>query len=353
VVALLLLLLIGGGGAGAYFAIRKGNNYLDIGNTAAASDETAELVADNSKGVDINSPPPVRENRFYGLSYSPFGLGDNRVCPPFKEDASGMCLLADQVTADIRQISAITTRIKLYSLGCLNATQAVISYADANDMTVMLGVWFTNSAKTNEKEWQRLDILLQSHAKSRSITHVMLGNEAVFIEKASVADVAAGLLRLRKTLNAAGVSPTVMIGTSEIYSAWLGKTTGTNAGVETAGLDLTPIVKNSDFIGLNSHPYYGGQDPTVANAAKFVVDEAQAIAKKYKAYKVPVYVAETGFPTRGKSNKVGSSSAKPSVAGLTAYAADIEAESRASKLPVCTSPPRLVVNSHVHVSLCW
>lgn len=34
----------------------------------------------------------VRENRFYGVAYSPYGLGDNRLCPPFDNVGKQVCL---------------------------------------------------------------------------------------------------------------------------------------------------------------------------------------------------------------------------------------------------------------------
>lgn len=34
----------------------------------------------------------VRERRFYGVAYSPYGLGDNRLCPPFDDVGKQVCL---------------------------------------------------------------------------------------------------------------------------------------------------------------------------------------------------------------------------------------------------------------------
>jgi exo-beta-1,3-glucanase (GH17 family) len=340
-VAVLLLVIVGACSTGAYFAIRRSGKFVDLGNDKPETSQSGELVADNSKDVDINSPPDVRENRFYGLAYSPHGLGDNKVCPPFsRTTAGGMCLLPNQATADVRQISRYTNRIKLYSVGCVNATRAVLEYAEKHNMSVMVGLSFTSSASSNDKEFTRFGLLLETHAKSRAMTHVILGNEAVFIEKAPVATVADGLVRLRKVLDDAGASPDVKIGTAEIRAAWMGQSAGSTAGVETEGLDLTPIVEKSDFIGVNSHPYYGGIDPKTGGAAKYAVAETADVAVKYKALGKEVYITETGYPTGGDAHKVGSNVATPSVAGLTRYAADIEAQSRAKGIPVCTFDPR-------------
>jgi hypothetical protein len=106
-VAVVLLILAGGIGTGAYFGLRhsnkleksKGSSDSESGNTDSPGDipekkpngdANAEPVGESAattRGQAANfadrDKPVKRFNRLYGLSYSPFGLGDNRVCKPY------------------------------------------------------------------------------------------------------------------------------------------------------------------------------------------------------------------------------------------------------------------------------
>jgi hypothetical protein len=104
--------------------------------------------------------PIPRKNMFYGLCYSPDGLRDNRFCPPF-DDVRGICLLPGQFLADIRTISSVAKRVKIYSLYCFDASQVVLEYAKASGVTVMLVIYISKDQKHSDKELSYFKVSLK------------------------------------------------------------------------------------------------------------------------------------------------------------------------------------------------
>jgi exo-beta-1,3-glucanase (GH17 family) len=116
---------------------------------------------------------------FYGLPYSPFGLGDKRLCPPW-DNNGGMCLPQDQVFADLRQIGKLTKRIKLYSSTCVDGTKTIMDYAVQNRLEITLGVWISGKSSEDELEFAHLQELMSQSANAGVVKSIVVGNEAVF-----------------------------------------------------------------------------------------------------------------------------------------------------------------------------
>lgn len=337
-VAALLLALAGGIAVGAYFAVTK-KSKTSSGETSNDEAETEESGRGRGANFHDRNKPINRDNRFYALSYSPFGLGDNLLCPPWK-DVGGLCLISDQVTADMRQISSMTSRLKTYSLNCEKGTRTILDYAKANGMEVMLGVWVSDNDGDNKAELGRLDKLMASYARSGVIKDILVGNEAIFIQGASVSQLIGMLKSVRSIANGHGSS--AKIGTAEIYNVWAQEKSGTNdvRKVDTS-IDMSDVVKASDWIGLNTHPYYGGVDPISGEdrkaSGKFILDSwrgMQDFWSKRGFKNVSVLITETGFPSKGKAQTSTEGTAKPSVRGIEIFAAEVEQASRDNDMPV-------------------
>lgn len=328
-VALLLLLLAGGGGIGVYFAVDK-SGAPDLDETANSVAETKESGKSKAKNFGEKDDPVDTVNRFYGMSYSPFGLGDNQLCPKWKK-VGGLCILADQVKADMRQIAQLTTRVKTYSLNCLPQTKVIVDFAMKHGMTIMLGVWVDKSEKLNDIEIKRLVELLAVYKSAKgTITEIIVGNEALFVQKATEKE----LLRMIKVAKdaVAGAGLKIPVGTAEIYQIWSG-----DGKDSKSGKPLTAIAKAVDFIGLNTHAYYAGVDPLGKKAAagKHVLNEQMGMEAfwKKKGINRRVVISETGFPTKGPPNPTQLGTSKPSVAALSAFAEQMEEVSRENDMP--------------------
>lgn len=326
-VVLLLLVLLGGGGIGVFFAVRKrGIPALDDSTNSVAEDE--ESAKSNAVNFKDKDKPVERKNLYYGLSYSPFGGGDNQLCPPFK-DKGKLCILPDQVQADLRQLAALTQRIKTYSLNCLVQTKSIVKFAMENDMKIMLGVWVDKQKKLNDIELLRLRELMGEYGKSGVISEIIVGNEAIFegVERSEL------LRMIRKTKDTiAGSGVDIKVGTAEIFNEW----TGAADEDKKKSAPLLDIARELDWVGLNIHPYYSGHDPTKVNAGASVQGAVEKLERYFKGKGMPrkVYVTETGYPTKGAPRTTGVGTAKPSIDGLSEFGKQMETESRDHGTPV-------------------
>lgn len=334
-VCLIFVLAVGGGiTTGVIFASRSGSGektevdeyverYKERYGNGGLSGETEETSAMVGANKDISRQKIVRENRFYGLSYSQFGLGDNRLCPPYNGDGY-QCLLQDQVEADVRLISTMTNRIRTYSLVCEASIHRMLEYCDENGIEVMLGVWVSNST-VNALELKRLETVLEKFGKKEFISSIVVGNEAVFEGNgASVDSLADVIENVRELVNKAGSKAS--IGTAEIYNIWNGIDT------DKPGVNMSRVVDAVDWIGLNSHPFYANVDPENGNGGVHVRNERDAVSNYWGGK--PVRVTETGFPTRSGGPSSGGSTSTPSDANLERFAEQMETESRAHDIPV-------------------
>jgi glucan 1,3-beta-glucosidase len=309
---------------------------LNAGTSVSAAsqnsiDSVKHVLPSVERTSDSNSATgAVSKFVFYGLNYSPFGLGDKRLCPPW-DNNRGMCLPQDQVLADLCQIGKLTKRIKLYSSTCVDGTKTIMAYAVQNRLEITLGVWISGKSSEDELEFAHLQELMSLYANAGVVKSIVVGNEAVFIQGMSVEQVENAITRVRSIVNGAGSE--ALIGTADIFSIWMKQPSpGASSAEGKTGAEMEPIVKVVDFIGLNSHPYYGGTDTTKSSGADMILREQSSIRQYWNArgYNVPVWITETGYPTAGNANM----GAIPSIAGLEAYASQIETSSRQNNLPV-------------------
>jgi hypothetical protein len=256
-----LVVLAGGAATGAYYGV-KGDKKAKTapGGTIDASPSPPNVSTppsrpnssvshgSNATNYAARDLPITRVNRLYGLSYSPFGLGDNRVCPPF-DDIGQICLLEDQVKADMRTISSVTNRIKLYSILCYSGTVAILDYAMTHNMTVNLGVWVQSDDAANTLELTRFEQLYKNFARSGVITDITVGNEAVLVQKASVAQLVSSVRAVRAIIDAN--NGTALLGSAEVETTWLGLPVNSQSvGGAVSAVDMSSVVSLLDWIGL-------------------------------------------------------------------------------------------------------
>lgn len=234
--------------------------------------------------------------------------------------------MSDQVLADVRLLSTVTNRIRLYSLLCVEAMDAILAYCVKEKMEVSLGVWVNKVDAANRAELARLKVVLDKYGKTGVIKDVVVGNEAVFVVGVSIAVLAAEMKLVRKMLQTAGSD--AKIGTAEIYNVWKGRETADIEGDQFSfdgDLDMTPIVEQSDWIGLNTHSYYGGVSGSSGDAGAYVRNEWADIQGEFGK---PVAITETGFPTRGEIRTTDFGTTKPGEKELELFASQVEEKSR-------------------------
>jgi exo-beta-1,3-glucanase (GH17 family) len=238
----------------------------------------------------------------------------------------------------MRTISAMTNRVKLYSLTCYAATIEILDYAVKQKMKVALGVYVNKDDKSNAKEVDALQLVLKKYGKSNVITDIVIGNEPILVAGASFAQVLDIVSKVRSVVKASG-AVTIQLGTAEIEQVWIGKDVDSATVGKVKGIDMKPLIKQLDWIGLNLHSYYASYDPTLGEAAAYVYNVSRGIdifLSKNNLVR-PIKITETGYPTAGQPNTFDGRTATPSVKGLEAFLVDMENSSRKFKLPVCRS----------------
>jgi exo-beta-1,3-glucanase (GH17 family) len=246
------------------------------------------------------------------LTYSPFGVGDSKTCGPWDPATGNFCLGADRVATDLEIIASMTRRIKTYSINpCYDRVVQILQFARRRAMKVQLGVWMANQEGEDNYELDQMTLLVASYADV--ISEILIGNELVFIVKASTQYQARRLGDARSRVLSTGKK--IPIGCAEVWNTWWD-----NPGAK-------EIVAASDFIGLNSHPWWTGVDPFQTNVGQNVVDSAFAINSKWKK---KVIVTETGYPSAGPAH----GAAQTSLGRMERAAKDIEAMSRTRNVPV-------------------
>jgi exo-beta-1,3-glucanase (GH17 family) len=99
---------------------------------------------------------------------------------------------------------------------------------------------------------------------------------------------------------------------------------------------MTPIIAAVDWVGLNSHAYWHGLDPTTRKSGAHVIDGALRVAEKTGK---PTYVTETGYPSRGESHTGAGGTANTSESRLSLFLYDVEMAAREAKQPVYLFEP--------------
>lgn len=166
--------------------------------------------------------------------------------------------MESQVREDVKGIAAVTRRIKTYSSVCTNGTEAMMAEAKRQGMTVMFGVWLGADVSANLEEFRRAVYFVKRYRDV--VTHVMLGNEPVFVLGLEAAFVAESVTRLRLMFEEEDVE--VPIGVADIYNMWMNEGDDMRAADEIAervakDRDFTSIAEVVDWAGLNSHAYWG------------------------------------------------------------------------------------------------
>jgi exo-beta-1,3-glucanase (GH17 family) len=305
----------------------NGSAVSDPFNTVPIYTATTESKWVGAKGS------PANGYHFYGLSYSPFGLGDNLLCPPFN-NTGGQCLLPTQVEKDMKGLAKLTSRIKTYSSVCANATRQILLSARAQNQTVMLGVWINTDAKSNAAEIDRAIKILYEFQDI--ITEIQVGNEAIFIIRVAPKVVENAIVQIRKRMvTEANVSKKIPIGFADIYNTLMSQPT-MQGDIASPSVDIKGLVAASDWIGLNSHSYWGGIDPLVNDSGAHVANGQAQVAKRWNKTCI---ITETGYPTKGKPHTTGEGTANTGEREQSKFFQQMEAVSRKQGLAVYSFEP--------------
>lgn len=225
--------------------------------SAAASASESEDSDDSSSSSDASAG----SSGALGITYTPYA-------------DSGACKTADQVKADLAQLSGYSL-IRLYNVDC---SQVENVYANlASGQKLFLGIWdmsdiagsVSKMAAAINNDWDVVDT-------------VSVGNELVNNGEASVAQVKSYTSEAKQHLRAAGYNGPV-----------------TTCDTFIATINNPELCDASDYITVNAHAFFDG-NVAAADAGSWVLQQIQRVASTCGNKKV--VITETGWPWQCETN---------------------------------------------------
>ena len=212
------------------------------------------------------SSEPPWPSSVAGMSFSPLRPGD--------DPAEGLYPSREEIDQDIALLADKVHSIRTYGVG--GTLGDIPALAFKHGLTVTLGAWLTGDAEGNSVELQKLIEVAKSNPKT--VKRVIIGNETVLRGELTPAELAGYLDWTRAELKKLKIP----VSTGEPWNVWI------------ANPDLASHV---DFIAAHFLPYWEGI------ALDKAVGHIDATVQQLRAAfpKLPVLLAEVGWPSNGRT----------------------------------------------------
>ncbi|KAK0251702.1 hypothetical protein LTS09_013162 [Friedmanniomyces endolithicus] len=174
------------------------------------------------------------------------------------------------------------TSVRVYAASDCNTLANAVPAAIASGVQILVGIWAEdNTHYTNEKN--ALQAAINAHG-SDWIIAISVGSEDLYRGDTSASTLAQQIYDVRGMVRAMGVEQ--QVGHVDTWTAWVD-----NANTE--------VIQASDFIGLDSYPYF--QSAAIADASNTFWQSMTATRNQVNAVSPGkwVWVTETGWPVSG------------------------------------------------------
>ncbi|KAI9593949.1 glycoside hydrolase family 17 protein, partial [Syncephalis fuscata] len=242
---------------------------------------------------------PNLPKSFYGITYTPLNA---------QYPGCGGSL--GDVVEDIKVLSQLTTRLRLYGMDCDQASHTLEAIKQLKvNVKIVATIWVDENPVTYKRQYDLFWKLLKDYGTD-NLLGVSVGNEAIFRQQSNATDLGSRMSDVRSQLKAKGYS-SIPVFTTDL---------GDNF--------KSDLIQASDEAWANVHPYFAGID--VSGAAtwtwnfyeNFIGKPARAAGKKG-------VISETGWPTKGDSKD----KAVPSTDALQRFLDDFVCQSNAKGIP--------------------
>ncbi|ONH70215.1 putative glucan endo-1,3-beta-glucosidase btgC [Cyberlindnera fabianii] len=217
---------------------------------------------------------PLLHNVFYGIDYAP----KNVIYPECGSDLKDVML-------DVALLSQVTSRIRSYGTQC-NQTKNILKSIQLLNLNVSLsaGVWIGANEANNRKQIDDLKDALRGYPREY-FESVFVGNEVLFRNDQS-SNMLIKYIQEVKTFVQMELNWDVPVGTSDV------------------GYRTDPTVLSAcDFYGSNTHPFFQGDNVSIAT--DWVLDYMQYQIEPFKHLamteeNIPkIMISEVGWPSDG------------------------------------------------------
>ncbi|KAK5136659.1 hypothetical protein LTR08_002312 [Meristemomyces frigidus] len=197
----------------------------------------------------------------------------------------GTCKTTAQWTTAFNKLKTLPqdiTSVRLYASSDCNTLALAVPAAISTNTKILVGVW-TEDAAHYTAEKNALTAAIDAHG-SAWIIAISVGSEDLYRGDTTASALAQQIYDVRGMVGALGV--TTQVGHVDTWTAWVNDT---NKAVITA----------SDFIGLDSYPYF--QNAAIGDAYNTFWDSVTATRNQVNAVSPGkwVWVTETGWPVSG------------------------------------------------------
>ncbi|RDW62273.1 hypothetical protein BP6252_11706 [Coleophoma cylindrospora] len=277
VVALVVILIaIVGGLAGGLLSRNSGSGGSKSGGQSASTDSTTngDLSKDSAEIQKLLGNTNLHKV-FPGIDYTPMNTQypDCLTNPPSQNN----------VTRDLAVLSQLTNTIRLYGTDC-NQTEMLLHSIDRlglnGTVKVWLGVWQDSNATTNARQLKQMYSILDTYGAA-SFLGVIVGNEVLYREDMTAAELGTVITNVRSNLTSRGLS-NLAIASSDLGDNW-----------STA----TSLVTLVDYVMANIHPFFAGVNASAASA--WTVNFFDTHDVNLKSDKSKAIISETGWPSAG------------------------------------------------------
>jgi exo-beta-1,3-glucanase (GH17 family)/cellulose synthase/poly-beta-1,6-N-acetylglucosamine synthase-like glycosyltransferase len=212
------------------------------------------------------STEPPWPSSVAGMSFSPLRQGDN--------PAEGLYPTLEEIEQDIILLTGKVHSIRTYGVG--GTLGNIPALASKHGLTVTLGAWLTADDEGNRAELQKLIEVAKSNSKT--VKRLIIGNETVLRGELSPEELAKYLDWTRKEVKKLKIP----VSTGEPWNVWV-----TNP----------ELALHADFIAAHFLPYWEGIGLNEA------VGHIDATVQQLQAAfpKLPVVLAEVGWPSNGRT----------------------------------------------------
>ncbi|KAH9218215.1 glycoside hydrolase superfamily [Leptodontidium sp. 2 PMI_412] len=290
-----LLLAIAGGVAGGILGSQnsKSNSSTPTPQGDSASTDTASNGDLNKDSAEIKKllGNTKLHKVFPGIDYTPMYTQ--------YPDCLSYPASQNNVTRDLAVLSQLTNVVRLYGTDC-NQTEMVIHSIDQlglkDTVKVWMGVWQDKNATTNKRQLDQMYSIFDKYGADPFVG-VIVGNEVLFRQDMTPAELKTVLAGVKTNLTAAGIN--VPLASSDLGDDW-----------------TADLASEVDYVMANIHPFFAGVDSQ--SAAAWTWDFWQSHDVILKTDVTKHIISETGWPSTGGTGCGGAATCtNGSVAGIT------------------------------------
>ncbi|CAG8671595.1 7591_t:CDS:2 [Acaulospora morrowiae] len=269
----------------------NGGNSTDNGNSPSSG---------NPSKSNNNTIIPDKSliHSFYGIGYTPLNT----------QFPSCGATLAN-ITEDIKILSQLTSRIRLYGQDCQQADMVLQAIRNLKvNMSVILTIWVDSNMTTYKRQYDSFFNTLKTYGADGNIDSVSVGNEVLFRKEISSSDLFARMADVRSKVKAMGFKD-IKVSTSDLGSNY-----------------DSSMIKASDTLLANIHPFFAGVPAEQGSNWTFKYFNDNIVVPGMGK---PAIISEVGWPTQNGTLNASIAS----VPNLQTFMDDFVCEANRRKVP--------------------